>query len=95
MIVSIPFLEQVYSSLYTGADSNGIEYDINLPQKYVKIWAETNSIPYYDLMLELRSQVRDYQATLYPQTNLHFNNEGHFIVGQLVAEFFKEAVSNE
>ncbi len=88
-------MEQVYSSLYTGADSNDIEYDINFPQKYVKVWAETNSVPYYDLLPKLRSQVRDYQATLYPQTDLHFNNEGHFIVGQLVAEFFKEAVSNE
>ena len=91
-IVSIPFEEQVYAKSLLGTDSNGVEYNINLPQKYVEKWDSLNSVPYFDLLPALRSYVQQKNAALYPDQDVHFNNEGHYVVGKLLANFFEKNI---
>ncbi|NOY39129.1 MAG: hypothetical protein GXO95_02540 [Nitrospirae bacterium] len=86
-IVSIPYREQVYSASLTGKN-----YDLNLPQRYVQEYAEAHSIPYLDLLPILRSYVRREKKPIYVPNDIHFNNEGHHIIGKAIKDFFKGRV---
>ena len=87
LIVTIPFLEQVYF-----ADDFRNGYDVHLPQKYVEQFAADHSIAYLDLQPPLTDYVRRTGATLYFQQDGHFNTEGHAVAGMLVTAFFKAAL---
>ncbi|NOY39130.1 MAG: hypothetical protein GXO95_02545 [Nitrospirae bacterium] len=86
-IVAIPYEEQIYATSLTGKN-----YDVNLPQRYVQEYAEAHSIPYLDLLPILRSYVRREKKPIYVPNDIHFNNEGHYIVGKSIADFFKGRV---
>ncbi|VAX27583.1 hypothetical protein MNBD_NITROSPIRAE02-1287 [hydrothermal vent metagenome] len=87
VIVTIPYEEQVYA-----ASLKGKNYDVTLPQRYVQEYAEAHSIPYLDLLPVLRSYVRSEKKPVYVHNDIHFNNEGHYIVGKSIADFFKGRV---
>ncbi|MEC4676503.1 MAG: SGNH/GDSL hydrolase family protein [Nitrospirota bacterium] len=84
VIVAIPYEEQVYAASLTGKD-----YDVTLPQKYVREFAKAHSIPYLDMLPILRSYVRQETEDIYVPNDIHFNNNGHYIVGKAIADFFK------
>lgn len=84
IIVAIPYEEQVYAASLVGKD-----YDVNLPQRYVQEYAEAHSILYLDMLPILRSYVRREKGIIYVPDDIHFNNEGHYIVGTAIADFFK------
>lgn len=84
VIVTIPYEEQVYATSLRGKD-----YDVTLPQRYVQAYAEAHSIPYLDMLPILRSYVRREKKPVYVPNDIHFNNEGHYIVGKAIADFFK------
>ncbi|NOZ26109.1 MAG: SGNH/GDSL hydrolase family protein [Nitrospirae bacterium] len=87
VIVSIPYKDQVFAS-----SPSGENYDIRLPQGYVEEYARKHSIPYLDLLPVLRAYVRDVNRDIYAPNDIHFNNEGHYVVGKAVAGFFRERV---
>lgn len=88
LIVAIPFYEQVYFK-----NSIGKNYNINFPQKYIEDYANSQNIRYLDLLPKLREYiVNNPQEQLYNEDNLHFNNNGHKITGDLVSEFLKNNI---
>ncbi len=84
IIVTIPYKEQVFAASPTGAN-----YDISLPQKYIEEYSEKHSTPYLDLLPILRAYVRNENKDIYVPNDIHFNNEGHYVVGKAIADFFK------
>ncbi len=87
VIVTIPYEDQVYTPSLTGKD-----YDLNLPQRYVRQYAEAHDVPYLDLLPILRSHVKEGAARIYTPNDIHFNNKGHAIVGRAIADFIKGGV---
>jgi len=87
VIVTIPYREQVYS-----AEESGRDFDIDLPQAYVRIFAREHNIPYLDLLPKLRGHVQRTNQELYVRDDLHFNNRGHLLVGQILEEWFATSV---
>ncbi len=87
IIVTVPYKEQVFAGSVTGKN-----YDIRLPQKYIEEYAGKHSIPYLDLLPVLRAYVRDKNKDIYVPNDIHFNNEGHYVVGKAIAAFFKGRV---
>jgi lysophospholipase L1-like esterase len=90
MIITIPFKEQVYSS-----QESGVDYDINLPQKYIEDFSKRRSILYLDLLPLLRAELKAGAKDIYYQYDEHFNEDGHRIVGNLISKYFKEKESKE
>ena len=89
LIVALPFEEQVYARVPVGQDPNGVAYDIALPQAHVKIWAETNTVPYLDLLPLLREHALRQGECLYARgLDMHLNTVGHAIVGRAIVDFF-------
>ncbi|MFH1691095.1 MAG: SGNH/GDSL hydrolase family protein [Candidatus Omnitrophota bacterium] len=85
MIVAIPFEEQVYAPKLVYE-----KYDFHLPQKYIEDFARTNNIPYLDLLPFLRSYVATHKESIFLKNDVHFNQQGHEIVGEQIAGFFDE-----
>ncbi|MSU54265.1 MAG: glycosyltransferase [Candidatus Staskawiczbacteria bacterium] len=84
-IVSIPFSTQVEIKNPIGAG-----YNIIYPQKYIEDYAKSKQIPYLDLLPELREYVKNNPSEeLYNEADLHFNDSGHKITGNLVSDFLK------
>lgn len=88
MIAAVPFREQVYAAVPSGKN-----YDIRFPQKYLEEYAEVNGIPYLDLLPVLRAAGSTEE--LYYYRDMHFNNRGHYVAGEAIAEFFKEKMDGE
>jgi len=95
IVISLPFEEQVYSPKLSGTDPSGVDYDINLPQKYVEEWANEHSVAYLDLLDAMRSYVERTGAELYPDYDMHINNTGHSFVGHLIYNYFQSLISKE
>ncbi len=85
IIVSIPFEEQVYAPQLVYEN-----YDFHLPQKYVEDFACENNVPYLDLLPFLRSYAVVHKDSIFLKNDVHFNQEGHRIAGEKIAEFFNE-----
>jgi len=84
-IVSIPFSYQVYLENPVGPG-----YNVAYPQKYVQDYAESKRIPYLDLMPALREYAKNNPAEkLYNEADLHFNDNGHRVSGNLISDFLK------
>ncbi|GAB2975598.1 hypothetical protein GCM10027049_07770 [Mucilaginibacter puniceus] len=80
MIVTIPYIEQVYSTTMTG-----VTFDLNYPQKYVRDYCFTKHIPYYELLPDLRSYIqKNNNIDLYLKGDNHFNNMGHQAAAGLI-----------
>ncbi len=87
-IVSIPYAEQVFAGSLTGRD-----YDLRLPQRFVREYAEERSVPYLDLLPVLRAYVSGGgKGPIYVPKDTHFNNRGHHVVGREIANFLKGRV---
>lgn len=82
VIVAIPYEEQVYVDIKRGPN-----YDLNLPQLYVEKYARDHNVPYLDLLPQLREYVRRERAAIYVEGDIHFNNLGHKVVGDLIAQW--------
>ncbi len=82
-IVTVPFVEQIYSPAAFGDD-----YLSDLPQRYLQEFADTNSIPFLDLLPGLREYARKEKLDLYYRADGHLNNEGHRVIGALLASSF-------
>ncbi len=90
MLAAIPFQEQVYSPSLVGDG-----WDYRLPQEYLKQFANMNTVPYLDLLPELRSAWSREHKELYDRNDVHLNNEGHRVVGNLLTSFFETEAVNE
>ena len=88
IIITIPTLQQIYF-----ADAFPESHDVCRPQKYVEEFASTRQIPYLDLLPPLAEHYRRTGANLHFQHEGHFNNEGHRVTGELIADSFKELIS--
>ena len=84
LVVSVPSIEQIYNPSWFG-DS----YDIRLPQRYIEEFAGSASVPYLDLLPSLAIEAREKGRNLHFQSDGHFNNLGHQVSGELVAEFIQ------
>ena len=87
LIVTIPYRDQVYVKNVSGS-----EYDVEYPQKYVEMYAKLYDVPYLDLLPVLRDYVRETKEELYVRGDPHFNNKGHSISGQIIADWFLSSV---
>lgn len=87
LIVSIPYHQQVYVKKEFNDN-----YNIALPQKYVEKFAESNNVPYLDLLPHLRRYVRSTEKDIYVSGDVHFNNHGHKIVGEIIASWFNKTI---
>jgi lysophospholipase L1-like esterase len=83
-IVALPMMEQVYARVPAGED-----YDIELPQAYLHLFARERDIPYIDLLPVLRAHVERTNERLYLAGDTHLNNRGHQIVGETLADWFR------
>jgi hypothetical protein len=52
------------------------------------MYAKSYDVPYLDLLPVLRDYVRETKKELYVRGDPHFNNEGHSILGQVIADWF-------
>ncbi len=84
-VASISSSGQVYLKNPIGAG-----YNIIYPQKYVEDYAKSENIPYLDLLPGLREYAKNHpQEKLYNEADLHFNDNGHRVAGNLVSDFLK------
>jgi lysophospholipase L1-like esterase len=90
VIVTLPSPQQVYF-----ADSFPETHDVGLPQRYVEEFARSRQIAYFDLLPPLAEHYRRTGDDLHFQTEGHFNDEGHRVAGELVADFFKQLVGEK
>ncbi|MCH8902353.1 MAG: SGNH/GDSL hydrolase family protein [Bacteroidetes bacterium] len=82
-IVTIPEDAQIYS-----AEMSGDGFDINYPQELLRRYCADSGIVYYDLLPQLRAHVIKNQRHIYTIWNDHFNNEGHFVTGKYLVEWY-------
>lgn len=85
MIIAIPFEEQVYAPKLVYDN-----YDFRLPQKYIEDFSGKNNISYLDLLPFLRSYVASHKESIFLKNDVHFNEQGHQIVGKQIADFFNK-----
>lgn len=83
VIASIPYAKQVFVSEPEGAD-----YNIHLPQDFVREFASHRNIPYLDLLPVLREYARSGNPNPYIVGDAHFNDIGHRVVGEHLAAWF-------
>jgi lysophospholipase L1-like esterase len=89
-LVAVPMREQVHASRLSGPD-----YDIHLPQSYVRNFARDNNIPFLDLLPILRAHVQKTNRPVYMKGDIHLNNEGHDLAGWHISEWFRCCVKNQ
>lgn len=82
VVVTIPFAQQIYA-----LSEQGDDYDIRYPQKYIEDFAQTEKIPYLDLLPLLRSNETVTHENIFSPES-HFNDDGYRIVGELITGFF-------
>jgi lysophospholipase L1-like esterase len=83
-VVALPMMEQVHARAPVGED-----YDIELPQAYLRLFARERGIPYIDLLPVLRAHVQRTNERLYLAGDTHLNNRGHELVGEALADWFR------
>jgi len=83
IIVSIPYSDQVFVS-----DMVGANYNIHLPQDFVRDFANKRDIGYLDLLPVLREHIQNGGKNPYISGDPHFNDVGHRLVGERLAEWF-------
>lgn len=83
LIVCIPYRDQVSVKNVTGDN-----YDMNLPQEFIEVFAQEQNIGYLDLLPLLREHVKNGGEFPYIHEDPHFNNTGHRVVGESLADWF-------
>lgn len=90
LVVTVPYLEQVYVR-----EPRGPGYDISYPQRFVEEWAAERGVGYLDLLPALRRHVAEKRDELFVRAEIHFNDAGHALVGQLVYEWLAGILEKE
>lgn len=88
-VAAIPHPRQVYVNEITGPG-----YDLRRPQIFLQEFAADRDIPYLDLMPEIRRFAREENPDVYLYHDVHFNDVGHYLVGELVYEWFTNYVDS-
>ncbi len=83
-LAALPTKDQVYSRREFGPD-----FDVALPQVHLQTFATREGIPYIDLLRPLRERVGRHNGALYRRRDTHLNNEGHRVVGEALAAWFR------
>lgn len=86
-VVTIPFREQVYALRETGRD-----YDVRLPQEWVRVWARERDVPFLDLWGPLREHAVATGEDVYLPADIHFGERGHALAGILIRDWFVREV---
>ncbi len=81
-VVTLPTREQVYCTRESGRD-----YDVQLPQAWVRVWAREAGVPFLDAWPALRRRALDGER-LYLPDDIHFDGRGHAAAGELIREWF-------
>jgi lysophospholipase L1-like esterase len=89
-VAAIPTRDQVYSER-----DSGVDFDVALPQAYLRTFARARRIPFLDLLPPLRDFARSRNRRLYVERDLHFNDAGHEVSGRALAEWFRCCVKLE
>ncbi len=88
-LVVIPSAQEVYDEDWRAwLDYQGLDeqlFDRNRPRRFVTAWARGRGVPVLDLVPVLRGRER-----LYYRADMHWNDLGHFQVGERVAEFLRQ-----
>lgn len=82
-VVSLPTREQLYCSAESGSD-----FDVQLPQAWVRVYARDHDLPYLDLWPALRRHVLLTGEQLFLGSDIHFNGRGHALAGELIRAWF-------
>jgi GDSL-like Lipase/Acylhydrolase family len=82
-VLSVPTREQLYCASESGAD-----FDVQLPQAWVRVHARDRALPYLDLWPALRRHVLATGEQLYLGSDIHFNGRGHALAGELIRTWF-------
>jgi len=83
-VVTIPTREQVYSRAEQGRD-----FDVQLPQAFLRVFARERGIPYLDLWQPLRERARAGERDPYLWGDIHFGTAGHALAGRWIREWFQ------
>lgn len=83
-VVTIPMREQVYCNNESGAD-----FDVQLPQAWVRVFAREQGIPYLDLWVPLRQHALETGEDVYLADDIHFSERGHALAGTWIREWFQ------
>lgn len=83
-VVALPFREQVYAVAESGRD-----FDVQLPQAWLRVFARERGIPYLDLWPELRRWALATGRDIYLPDDIHFDGRGHELAGILVRDWFE------
>jgi lysophospholipase L1-like esterase len=86
-VVTIPSREQVYAVRETGRD-----YDVRLPQDWVRVWARERAVPFLDLWEPLREHALATGEDVYVPGDIHFDERGHALAGAWIREWFGREV---
>lgn len=84
-VVTIPFREQVYAS-----EPSGPGWDITYPQAWVAAWADTEDVPFLDLLPRLREHALRTNDELYVEDDIHWNEQGHALAGTWLRDWFQQ-----
>lgn len=87
LLVALPYKEQVASYTLRGPD-----FDVEVPQRYLRKYAEAHGIPYLDVLPDLRHYVRSQGRSAYVAGEGHFNGAGHAVTGEAMAIWFRQVV---
>ncbi len=83
-VVALPYREQVYASA-----ESGLDYDVHLPQAWVRVFSRERDIPYLDLLPEFRRWALASGRDVYLPDDIHFDGRGHELAGLLMREWFE------
>lgn len=86
-VIAIPSREQVYASRESGP-----EYDVELPQAWLRVWAREAGVPYLDLRPLLRAHALAHGEELYVPADIHWNERGHELAGEWTHAWFRDEV---
>jgi hypothetical protein len=86
-VIAIPSREQVYA-----ARESGPEYDVELPQAWLRVWARESGVPYLDLRAPFRAHAREHAQELYVPGDIHWNERGHALAGEWTRAWFRDEV---
>ena len=89
IVLLIPLKEQIYCRQ---AISKFQDYDIDKPNEVLTDILKRNSIQYIDLTSDLLTQSRLVKERLYFDTDPHWTEYGHEIVGQIIYNKYKDAI---
>ena len=84
---TIPMREQVYCRAESGPD-----FDVQFPQVWIRVFAREHGIPYFDLWAPLREHALATSEQVYLADDIHLDERGHALAGELMRAWFQAEV---